>query len=152
MNKVIGIDLGTTNSCVAVVESGGVTVIQNSEGLKTTPSVIAFNDEGEKLIGQIAKRQSTTNPKKTIHSIKRLLGNTFDSSSVQEEINNLSYKIIEAKNNTIQIEIGDKKISPTEISGFIIQNMKVIAEDYLGEKVTQAVITVPSLFPSFFNP
>ena len=88
MNKVIGIDLGTTNSCVAVVESGGVTVIQNSEGLKTTPSVIAFNDEGEKLIGQIAKRQSTTNPKKTIHSIKRLLGNTFDSSSVQEEINN----------------------------------------------------------------
>ena len=146
MNKVIGIDLGTTNSCVAVVESGGVTVIQNSEGLKTTPSVIAFNDEGEKLIGQIAKRQSTTNPKKTIHSIKRLLGNTFDSSSVQEEINNLSYKIIEAKNNTIQIEIGDKKISPTEISGFIIQNMKVIAEDYLGEKVTQAVITVPSYF------
>ena len=146
MSKVIGIDLGTTNSCVAIIEAGDAKIIENSEGFRTTPSVVAFNDKNEKLIGQIAKRQAITNPKQTIYSVKRLLGHNFDSTSVQEDSKNLSYEIVKGANNTAQIKIGDKNFSPAEISAFILQKMKSTAEDYLGEKVSQAVITVPAYF------
>ena len=146
MSKAIGIDLGTTNSCVAVVEVGETKVIQNSEGFNTTPSIVAFNDKNERLIGQLAKRQVTTNPKKTIYSVKRLIGNSFDSPVVQEDIKRLGYEVSKGVNNTVQLNIGKKKFSPIEISAFILQKMKSTAEDYLREKVTQAVITVPAYF------
>ena len=146
MSKVIGIDLGTTNSCVAIIEAGDAKIIENSEGFRTTPSVVAFNDKNEKLIGQIAKRQAITNPKKTIYSVKRLLGNDFNSASLQEDVKTLSYEVVKGSNNAAQIKVGDKNFSPAEISAFILQKMKSTAEDYLGEKVTQAVITVPAYF------
>ena len=146
MSKVIGIDLGTTNSCVAIVEAGDGKIIENSEGFRTTPSVVAFNDKNEKLVGQIAKRQAITNPKQTIYSVKRILGNDFDSASVQEDIKAFSYEVVKGSNNSAQIKIGDKNFSAAEISAFILQKMKLTVEDYLGEKVTQAVITVPAYF------
>ncbi len=146
MSKVIGIDLGTTNSCVAIIEAGDAKIIENSEGFRTTPSVVAFNDKNEKLIGQIAKRQAITNPKKTISSVKRLLGNDFNSPSIQEDVKTFSYEVVKGSNNSAQIKIGDKNFSPAEISAFVLQKMKSTAEDYLGEKVTQAVITVPAYF------
>ena len=136
MSKIIGIDLGTTNSCVAVMEGGDAKVIENAEGSRTTPSIVAFNEKQEKLVGQIAKRQAITNPKNTIYSVKRLLGNNFDSESVQKDLKNLSYSVTKGTNNLAQISIGDKAFSAAEISAFILQKMKSTAEDYLGEKVT----------------
>jgi molecular chaperone DnaK len=146
MGKVIGIDLGTTNSCVAVMEGGEPKVITNAEGARTTPSVIAFTDTNERLSGQIARRQAITNPEKTIYAAKRLVGRKFDSDAVQSDIKTLSYNISKASNGLAQINVGDKKYSPAEISAFILQKMKQTAEDYLNEEVTDAVITVPAYF------
>ncbi|MDH5559545.1 MAG: molecular chaperone DnaK [Deltaproteobacteria bacterium] len=146
MGKVIGIDLGTTNSCVAVMEGGEPKVITNSEGNRTTPSVVAFTDSGERLVGQVARRQAITNPEKTIYAAKRLVGRQFSSKAVQDDVHSLSYKISKASNGLAQIDINDKHYSPAEISAFVLQKMKQTAEDYLGEPVTDAVITVPAYF------
>jgi len=146
MGKVIGIDLGTTNSCVAVMEGGDPVVIANAEGSRTTPSMVAFNEKGERLVGQIAKRQAITNPSNTIFAVKRLIGRKFDSAEVQRDLGIMPYKIVKASNGDAHIEIRDKVYSPAEISSMILQKMKQTAEDYLGEKVTEAVITVPAYF------
>ncbi len=146
MGKVIGIDLGTTNSCVSVMEGGEPTVIANAEGSRTTPSVVAITESGERLVGQIAKRQAITNPDNTIFSIKRLIGRKFDSAEVQEAMKHLPYKIVKAANGDAHVEVRGKVYSPAEISAMILQKMKQTAEDYLGEKVTDAVITVPAYF------
>ena len=146
MAKVIGIDLGTTNSCVAIMSGGDPVVIANAEGSRTTPSVVAITDKGERLVGQIAKRQAITNPENTIFSIKRLIGRKFSSRQVQEAVKRLPYKIIESSNGDAHVEIRGKRYSPAEISAMILQKMKQTAEDYLGEKVTEAVITVPAYF------
>ena len=146
MAKVIGIDLGTTNSCVAVMEGGEPVVITNSEGSRTTPSVVAITDSGERLVGQIAKRQSITNPENTIFSIKRLMGRKFDTSEVAEAMKHLPYKIVKAPNGDAHVEVRGKVYSPSEISAMILQKMKQTAEDYLGEKVTDAVVTGPAYF------
>ncbi len=144
MAKIIGIDLGTTNSCVAIMEGGEPTVIQNSEGTRTTPSVVAFSKSGERLVGQVAKRQAITNPEKTIYSIKRFMGRRFNE--VKTEIEEVPYKVIKGQNDVAKVKIDDKEYSPQEISAMILQKMKQTAEDYLGEKVTEAVITVPAYF------
>ncbi|MFH2133368.1 MAG: Hsp70 family protein, partial [bacterium] len=146
MGKVIGIDLGTTNSCVAVMEGGDPKVITNAEGARTTPSVVAFTDSNERLVGQVARRQSITNPEKTIYAAKRLIGRQFDSPAVQSDKATLSYKMSKAPNGLAQIDIGDKHYSPAEISAFVLQKMKQTAEDYLGEEVKDAVITCPAYF------
>src|SRR6266849_5053677 len=146
MAKVIGIDLGTTNSCVAIMEGGDPVVIANSEGSRTTPSVVAFTDSGERLVGQIAKRQAITNPTNTVFAIKRLMGRRYDDPEVQKAIKVLPYKVIKNDDGAAWVEIRGKKYSPAEISAFILQKMKQTAEDYLGEKVTEAVITVPAYF------
>jgi molecular chaperone DnaK len=146
MAKVIGIDLGTTNSCVAVMEGGEPVVIANSEGSRTTPSVVAITDSGERLVGQIAKRQSITNPDNTIFSIKRLIGRKYDSDEVQKARQHLPYKIVKAENGDAHVEVRGKVYSPAEISAMILQKMRQTAEDYLGEKVADAVITVPAYF------
>jgi molecular chaperone DnaK len=146
MSKVIGIDLGTTNSCVAIMEGGDPTVITNSEGSRITPSVVAFAENGERLVGQIARRQAVTNPENTVFAIKRLIGRKFDDPEVQKAAKVLPYKIVRADNGDAWVECRGKKYSPAEISAFILQKMKQTAEDYLGEKVTQAVITVPAYF------
>lgn len=146
MGKVIGIDLGTTNSVVAVVVAGEPVVIPNQEGQRTTPSVVAFTDKGERLVGQVAKRQSITNPENTIFSIKRLMGRKYNSREVQEAKKRLPYKIVEASNGDAHVEIMGKMYSPPEISAMILQKLKQAAEDYLGETVTEAVITVPAYF------
>ncbi|MBW2439535.1 MAG: molecular chaperone DnaK [Deltaproteobacteria bacterium] len=146
MSKVIGIDLGTTNSCVAVMEGGDATVITNPEGGRTTPSIVAINDSGERLVGQIAKRQAITNPENTVFGVKRLIGRKFRSKPVQDDIKVLPYKIEEASNGDIRISLKGKQHSPAEISSYILANIKKTAEEYLGEKVTDAVITVPAYF------
>jgi molecular chaperone DnaK len=146
MAKVIGIDLGTTNSCVAVMEGGEPVVIANSEGSRTTPSVVAFTESGERLVGQIAKRQSITNPDNTIFSIKRLIGRKYDTPEVQEAMKHLPYKIVKAANGDAHVDVRGKVFSPAEISAMILQKMRQTAEDYLGEKVTDAVVTVPAYF------
>ena len=146
MGKVIGIDLGTTNSCVAIMSGGDPTVIANAEGGRTTPSVVAITDKGERLVGQIAKRQAITNPENTIFSIKRLIGRKYNSRQVQEAVKRLPYKVIEASNGDAHVEIRGKRYSPAEVSAMILQKMKQTADDYLGEKVTEAVITVPAYF------
>ena len=146
MSKVIGIDLGTTNSCVAIMEGGDPTVITNSEGSRITPSVVAFAENGERLVGQIARRQAVTNPENTVFAIKRLIGRKYDDPEVQKAAKVLPYKIVRADNGDAWVECRGKKYSPAEISAFILQKMKQTAEDYLGEKVTQAVITVPAYF------
>jgi len=146
MAKVIGIDLGTTNSVVAVMEGGEPKVITNSEGSRTTPSVVAFTDSGERLVGQIARRQAITNPENTIFSIKRLIGRRIGDAEVHKAKELLPYQIVEAENKDAWVESRNKKYSPPEISAFILQKMKQTAEDYLGEKVTEAVITVPAYF------
>ncbi|MGH7254221.1 MAG: molecular chaperone DnaK [Nitrospirales bacterium] len=146
MGKVIGIDLGTTNSCVAIMSGGDPVVIANAEGARTTPSVVAITDKGERLIGQIAKRQAITNPENTIFSIKRLMGRKFGTREVQEAIKRLPYKIHQAENGDAHVEIRGKRYSPAEVSAMILQKMRQTAEDYLGEKVTEAVITVPAYF------
>jgi len=146
MAKVIGIDLGTTNSCVAIMEGGDPIVLTNSEGGRTTPSVAAFSDSGERLVGQIAKRQAITNPENTISAVKRLIGRRFDDAMIQKAMKILPYKIVASDNGDGWVESRGKQYSPQEISGFILQKMKQTAEDYLGEKVNDAVITVPAYF------
>ncbi|MCD6187172.1 MAG: molecular chaperone DnaK [Desulfuromusa sp.] len=146
MGKVIGIDLGTTNSCVAIMEGGEPVVIANSEGSRTTPSVIAFTEGGERLVGQQAKRQAVTNPENTLFAIKRLIGRKFDSEAVQKDMKISPFKIIEADNGDAWVEARGKRYSSPEISAMVLQKMKQTAEDYLGEKVTDAVITVPAYF------
>src|ERR1700691_1845980 len=147
MGKVIGIDLGTTNSCVAVMEGSAPKVIENAEGARTTPSIVAFAPDGERLIGQPAKRQGVTNPEFTFFAIKRLIGRRFDDPMTQKDMGMVPYKIIKADNGDAWVQGRDnKKYSPSEVSGFILQKMKETAEAHLGEKVTQAVITVPAYF------
>ena len=146
MGKVIGIDLGTTNSCVAIMSAGDPVVIANAEGNRTTPSVVGITDKGERLVGQIAKRQAITNPENTIYSIKRLIGRKFESREVREAMKRLPYKVVPAPNGDAHVEIRGKRYSPAEISAMILQKMKQTAEDYLGEPVTEAVITVPAYF------
>ncbi|NDE90482.1 MAG: molecular chaperone DnaK [Alphaproteobacteria bacterium] len=146
MGKVIGIDLGTTNSCVAVMEGSSAKVIENSEGARTTPSIVAFSSNNERLVGQPAKRQAVTNPENTFYAIKRLIGRNFDDPMVKKDIGLVPYKIIKNDNGDAWVEANGKKSSPSEISAFILTKMKETAENYLGEKVTQAVITVPAYF------
>jgi molecular chaperone DnaK len=146
MGKVIGIDLGTTNSCVAIMSGGDPVVIANAEGSRTTPSVVGITDKGERLVGQIAKRQAITNPENTIFSVKRLMGRKFRSKEVQEALKRLPYKVVEAENGDAHVELRGKRYSPPEISAMILQKMRQTAEDYLGEKTTEAVITVPAYF------
>ena len=144
MGKIIGIDLGTTNSCVSVMEGSEPVVIQNSEGGRTTPSVVAFSKDGERLVGAPAKRQAITNPEKTISSIKRFMGRMFDE--VKEESSQASYKVVKGDDGTARVEIDDRLYAPQEISAMVLQKMKQTAEEYLGEKVTEAVVTVPAYF------
>ncbi len=146
MAKVIGIDLGTTNSCVAILEAGDPKVIANSEGGRTTPSIVGFNTQGERLVGQIAKNQAITNPDKTVFAVKRLIGQKFDSAQVQKLAKSLPYKIVAADNGDAWVEVEGKKYSPQEVSAFILMKMKKTAEEFLGETVTEAVITVPAYF------
>ena len=146
MSKIIGIDLGTTNSCVAVMEGGDAKIINNPEGGRTTPSMVAVADNSERLVGQIAKRQAITNPENTVFGIKRLIGRQYDSKEVQDDIRVLPYKIEKAANGDVRINLRGKQYSPAEISSFILANIKKSAEEYLGEKITDAVITVPAYF------
>ena len=146
MSKVIGIDLGTTNSCVAIMEGTQAKVLENAEGARTTPSVVAFTETEEKLVGQPAKRQAVTNPENTLFAIKRLIGRNFDDESVKKDIQTAPFKIIKADNNDAWIEARNKKYSPSQISAFVLQKMKETAEKYLGQEVTKAVITVPAYF------
>ena len=144
MGKIIGIDLGTTNSCVSVMEGNEPVVISNSEGKRTTPSVVAFVEGGERKVGDPAKRQAITNPTKTIYSIKRFMGSSFDDCKL--EISRMPYKVVKGENNTPRVAIDDRKYSPQEISAIILQKMKKTAEDYLGHEVSEAVVTVPAYF------
>jgi len=146
MSKIIGIDLGTTNSCVAVMEGGQAKVIENSEGARTTPSVVAYMDSGEILVGSPAKRQAVTNPQNTIYAVKRLIGRKFDEKEVQKDIHLMPYQIIRADNGDAWIEVRGKKLAPQQISAEVLRKMKKTAEDYLGETVSDAVITVPAYF------
>src|SRR5215207_759376 len=149
MAKVIGIDLGTTNSCMAVMEGGEPVVLENSEGKRTTPSVVAFTKSGERVVGQAAKRQAVTNPRNTVFSAKRFIGRKF--AEVREEAKNMPFKVVEGKNSDAYIEVqvgGDKteQFAPQQIAAFVLGKLKADAEAYLGEKITQAVITVPAYF------
>src|SRR5271156_7191217 len=144
MSKIIGIDLGTTNSVVSVMEGGQAVVIPNEEGGRTTPSVVAFTKSGERLGGQVAKRQAITNPENTIYSIKRFMGRRFNE--VQEEAKRVPYKVMKGPHDDARVEISGKSYSPPEVSAMILQKLKTAAEDFLGEKVTKAVITVPAYF------
>jgi len=146
MGRIIGIDLGTTNSCVAVMEGGKPKVIENAEGDRTTPSVIAFAQDGEVLVGQPAKRQAVTNPQNTFFAVKRLIGRRFEENVVQRDISLVPYKITKADNGDAWLQSRDKKMAPPEISARVLMKMKKTAEDYLGEEVTEAVITVPAYF------
>jgi len=146
MSKIIGIDLGTTNSCVAIMEGGQPKVIENSEGARTTPSVVGYTDDGEILVGAPAKRQAVTNAKNTIFAVKRLIGRRFEEKEVQKDINLMPYKIVRADNGDAWVEERDKKIAPQQVSAEVLRKMKKTAEDYLGEEVTEAVITVPAYF------
>jgi len=146
MAKIIGIDLGTTNSCVAVLEGGEAKVIENSEGGRTTPSIVAYADDEEVLVGQSAKRQSVTNPDNTLYAVKRLIGRRFEEDAVQKDIKLVPYKIVKADNGDAWVEINGKKMAPPEVSARVLMKMKKTAEDYLGEEVSEAVITVPAYF------
>jgi molecular chaperone DnaK len=146
MAKVIGIDLGTTNSCVAVMDGANARVIENAEGMRTTPSIVAFTDQGERLVGQPAKRQAVTNPERTFFAIKRLIGRTFDDPMTKKDMGLVPYKIVRAANGDAWVEADGKTYSPSQISAFVLQKMKETAEAYLGQTVTQAVITVPAYF------
>jgi molecular chaperone DnaK len=146
MGKIIGIDLGTTNSCVAIMENGKPKVIENSEGARTTPSIVAYMEDGEVLTGAPAKRQAVTNPTNTLYAVKRLIGRRFEEKEVQKDIALMPYKIIKAANNDAWVEVRGKKIAPPEVSAQVLMKMKKTAEDYLGESVTEAVITVPAYF------
>src|SRR5574337_309574 len=146
MGKIIGIDLGTTNSCVAVMEGGKPKVIENSEGARTTPSIVAYAEEGEILCGAPAKRQAVTNAKNTLYAVKRLIGRRFEEKEVQKDINLMPFKIVKADNGDAWVEVRGKKIAPPQVSAEVLRKMKKTAEDYLGEEVTEAVITVPAYF------
>jgi molecular chaperone DnaK len=146
MSKIIGIDLGTTNSCVAIMEGGQPKVIENSEGARTTPSVVAYSDDSEVLVGASAKRQAVTNAKNTIFAVKRLIGRRFEEKEVQKDIGLMPYKIVKADNGDAWVEVRGKKLAPQQVSAEILRKMKKTAEDYLGEEVTEAVITVPAYF------
>ncbi|ERH49718.1 molecular chaperone DnaK [Pseudomonas chengduensis] len=146
MGKIIGIDLGTTNSCVSILENGNVKVIENAEGARTTPSIIAYANDGEILVGQSAKRQAVTNPHNTLYAVKRLIGRRFDEEVVQKDIQMVPYKIAKADNGDAWVEVNGQKMAPPQISAEILKKMKKTAEDYLGEPVTEAVITVPAYF------
>src|ERR1700691_419505 len=146
MAKVIGIHLETTNSCVAVMEGSTPKVIENAEGARTTPSIVAFTEDGERLVGQPAKRQAVTNPERTVFALKRLIGRTFDDPMTKKDMSLVPYKIIKAPNGDAWVEADGKKYSPSQISAFILQKMKETAEAYLGQPVSQAVITVPAYF------
>ena len=146
MSKIIGIDLGTTNSCVAVMDGDKVKVIENAEGDRTTPSIIAYTDDNETLVGQSAKRQAVTNPANTLYAIKRLIGRRFEDDVVQKDIKMVPYKIVKADNGDAWVEVKGKKMAPPQVSAEVLKKMKKTAEDYLGEKVTEAVITVPAYF------
>ena len=144
--KIIGIDLGTTNSCVAIVESGDAVVIPNSEGSRTTPSVVAFTEEGDRLVGQIAKRQAVTNPDNTLYAIKRLIGRRFDEPEVQKAAETSPFRITESENGDAWVEVGGKAMSPPQVSAIVLEQIKKTAEDYLGDAVDRAIITVPAYF------
>src|SRR5210317_265711 len=146
MSKIIGIDLGTTNSCVAVMEGGDPKVITNVEGNRTTPSVVAFSDAGERMVGQVAKRQAVTNPSNTLYAIKRMIGRKFTDSEVTKSIKVSPFKIVEGKNGEASVEVEGKVYTPAEISAMVLTKMKQTAEEYLGETVTDAVVTVPAYF------
>src|SRR5258706_98742 len=146
MGKMIGIDLGTTNSCVAIMEGGKPKVIENSEGDRTTPSIVAFTKDGEVLVGQSAKRQAVTTPANTVAAVKRLIGRKFTDDVVKKDMSMVSYKIIKADNGDAWVEVQGKKMAPPEVSARVLMKMKKTAEDYLGEPVTEAVITVPAYF------
>ncbi|MFM8338829.1 MAG: Hsp70 family protein, partial [Fluviibacter sp.] len=147
MGKIIGIDLGTTNSCVSVMENGAPKVIENAEGARTTPSIIAYTNDGEVLVGAPAKRQAVTNPKNTLYAIKRLIGRRFEDKEVQKDISLMPFKITKADNGDAWVEVlSDKKMAPQQVSAEVLRKMKKAAEDYLGEEVTEAVITVPAYF------
>ncbi|MGA2024872.1 MAG: Hsp70 family protein, partial [Steroidobacteraceae bacterium] len=146
MSKTIGIDLGTTNSCVAIMEGGKPRVIENSEGDRTTPSIVAFTKDDEVLVGQSSKRQAVTNPQNTLFAVKRLIGRKFDDEVVQKDIKMVPYKIVKADNGDAWVEVQGKKMAPPEVSARVLMKMKKTAEDYLGETVSEAVITVPAYF------
>ncbi|KSF68774.1 molecular chaperone DnaK [Pseudomonas paraeruginosa] len=146
MGKIIGIDLGTTNSCVAILENGNVKVIENAEGARTTPSIIAYTNDGETLVGQPAKRQAVTNPQNTLYAVKRLIGRRFEENVVQKDIQMVPYSIVKADNGDAWVEVKGQKMAPPQISAEVLKKMKKTAEDYLGEPVTDAVITVPAYF------
>lgn len=146
MGKIIGIDLGTTNSCVAILENGNVKVIENAEGARTTPSIIAYTNDGETLVGQPAKRQAVTNPQNTLYAVKRLIGRRFEENVVQKDIQMVPYSIVKADNGDAWVEVKGQKMAPPQISAEVLKKMKNTAEDYLGEPVTEAVITVPAYF------
>ncbi|MFW9609883.1 MAG: Hsp70 family protein, partial [Aquaspirillum sp.] len=146
MAKIIGIDLGTTNSCVAVIENSQPKVIENAEGARTTPSIIAYMEDGEILVGAPAKRQAVTNPKNTLYAVKRLIGRKFEEKEVQKDIDLMPFSIVKADNGDAWVSVRDKKMAPPQISAEVLRKMKKTAEDYLGEEVTEAVITVPAYF------
>ncbi len=146
MGRIIGIDLGTTNSCVAVLDGENAKVIENAEGARTTPSIIAYTDDGETLVGQAAKRQAVTNPQNTLYAIKRLIGRRFQDDVVQKDIKMVPYTITEADNGDAWVEVKGNKLAPPQVSAEVLKKMKKTAEDYLGETVTEAVITVPAYF------
>ncbi|MCB1706585.1 MAG: Hsp70 family protein, partial [Halioglobus sp.] len=146
MGKIIGIDLGTTNSCVSVMEGGKPKVIENAEGDRTTPSVVGYTEDGEILVGQSAKRQAVTNPHNTVFAVKRLIGRKFKDDVVQKDISMVPYKIIEADNGDAWVQVKDNKMAPPQVSAEVLRKMKKTAEEYLGEAVTEAVITVPAYF------
>src|SRR3954468_11423794 len=145
MGKIIGIDLGTTNSAMAVMQSGKPEIIANSEGNRTTPSVVAVNKNGERLVGQVARRQQVTNSKNTIYEVKRLIGRNFNDKEVQRDLKLMGYEIVKS-GNSVKVKMGDKEYSPEEVSAMILSKLKADAEAFLGEKVTEAVITVPAYF------
>jgi molecular chaperone DnaK len=147
MGRIIGVDLGTTNSCVAIMEGNNeAKVVENSEGTRTTPSIVAFSDKGERLVGQAAKRQAVTNPTNTLFEIKRLIGRRFDDPITKKDMGMVPYNIVNGDNGDAWVEANGEKYAPSQVSAFILGKMKETAESYLGEKVTQAVITVPAYF------
>ncbi|MGD8932312.1 MAG: Hsp70 family protein, partial [Chromatiales bacterium] len=146
MSKIIGIDLGTTNSCVAVMEGDKPKVIENAEGARTTPSMVAFGNDGEVLVGQSAKRQAVTNPENTLFAIKRLVGRRFDEAEVQRDIAMVPYRIVKADNGDAWVEVNGKKMAPPEVQASVLAKMKKTAEDYIGNEIKEAVITVPAYF------
>ena len=146
MAKIIGIDLGTTNSCVAIMEAGQPKVIENSEGARTTPSIIAYMDDGEILVGAPAKRQAVTNPRNTLYAVKRLIGRKYEDKEVQKDIDLMPFQIVKAENGDAWVSARDNRLAPPQVSAEVLRKMKKTAEDYLGYEVTEAVITVPAYF------